>query len=72
MRIAPTNLKISPLTNIKQRGKGSNQPIFEIGKRLGIADAVKLGIVYAPSNSTMSATAGGGLLFVMLSYAYSF
>ncbi len=42
-------------------------PIFELG-----SDILKVGTVYAPTNSAMSATSGGRLLFMMLSYAHSF
>jgi hypothetical protein len=47
-------------------------PIFEIGRRVFKDDIIRLGTVYAPSNKSMSATSGGGLLFVMLSYGHSF
>ncbi len=47
-------------------------PIFEIGRRIYGEDIVRLGTVYAPNNNAMSATSGGGLLFMMLSYGHSF
>lgn len=47
-------------------------PVFEIGRRIYNQDVLKLGAVYAPQNKAMSATAGGGLLFMMLSYGHSF
>lgn len=47
-------------------------PIIEIGRRIYNRDMIKLGTVYAPNNDAMSATSGGGLLFMMLSYAHSF
>lgn len=47
-------------------------PILEIGRRIYNKDVLKLGTVFAPNNSAMSATSGGGLLFIMLSYAHSF
>ncbi len=47
-------------------------PIFEIGRIIYNNDAIKLGVVYAPRNNSMSATNNGGLLFMMLSYGHSF
>lgn len=47
-------------------------PIFEIGRRIYKNDVLRLGAVYAPNNNAMSATSGGGLIFLMLSYGHSF
>lgn len=46
-------------------------PIFELGRRIYQNDTLKLGTVFAPHNAAMSATSGGGLLFMMLSYSHS-
>lgn len=46
-------------------------PIFEVARRIYHDNTLRLGAVFAPTNEAMSATSGGGLFFMMLSYSHS-